>query len=717
MRVSYWLIPASPHREHFTWVIRELAAKFAAPVFTPHLTIYSSELTHAEAPAEIVKRIARELKPLTLHSVGISFSNEFTKTLFVEFAAAATLATLSEQLKLASAMPTPYKLKPHLSLVYASLPEAVKCELVCSISAPRKVTFDLIQAVATGDRTVSRRDVESWRLMAERSVGGHRKLSRSKILRRTFCRNERGGVSCSRVQMEKITYTSLANLGEDFHRAFEAALVHERKKLGETHPMFIQGKAVKAANTFGDIDPAHPTTMLGKFQSGGREHVKKAIAAAKTASPFWRELGWPARVNFLRKAAELMTKHQFELAALLTLEVGKNRFEAIAEVSEATDLILYYCQQLETYKGYEMSMGGGNGEKTKTVLKPYGVFAVVSPFNFPLALATGMAAAALIAGNTVVFKPASDTPFTGLRLYELLHRAGIPVGVFNYITGSGSDMGPELIANQDLDGMVFTGSREAGMEVLRDFQQQRTRPCICEMGGKNACIVMPTANIDDAAEGIMRSAFGMGGEKCSACSRIYVHQSAAKQFMEALVAKTRALKIGDPAQRETFLGPLINESAVERYDRGVKLGKKDGELITGGKRLKDLGEGHFVEPTILANLTPKSKWFDEEFFSPIVAVNTVKSLDDGIQMANASGFGLTAGIFTQIEDEQREFFERIEAGTTYCNRRGGATTGAWPGVQSFGGWKGSGSSGKNALGPWYVPQFLREQSQTLFSKT
>jgi 1-pyrroline-5-carboxylate dehydrogenase len=219
--------------------------------------------------------------------------------------------------------------------------------------------------------------------------------------------------------MEKITYASLGNLGEDFHRSFEAAVIHERKKLGEAHPMFIHGKPIKAAKTFSDFNPAHRDTIIGKFQSGGREHVRKAIAAAKNAAPFWQELGWPARVNFLRKAAELMTKHQFELAALLTLEVGKNRTEAIAEVSESVELILYYCQQVEAHRGFEMTMSHAGTERTKSVLKPYGVFAVVSPFNFPLALATGMSAAALIAGNTVVFKPASSTPFIGLRLYEM----------------------------------------------------------------------------------------------------------------------------------------------------------------------------------------------------------------------------------------------------------------------------------------------------------
>ena len=515
--------------------------------------------------------------------------------------------------------------------------------------------------------------------------------------------------------MDKITYASLGNLGEDFHRAFDAAVAHERKKLGEVHPIVINGKPVKAGKTFTDFNPANRKDLVGKFQTGSREHVRKAISAAKHAAPFWQELGWPARVNFLRKAAELMTKNQFELAALLTLEVGKNRTEAIAEVSESVDLILYYCQQFEAHRGFEISMSSAGAERTKSVMKPYGVFGVVSPFNFPLALATGMSAAALVAGNTVVFKPASDTPFTGLRLYEILHRAGLPVGVFNYVTGAGKEVGEELIANQDLDGIVFTGSREVGMEVLRRFNQERPRPCIVEMGGKNPCIVMPTANLDDAVEGVARAAFGMGGEKCSACSRVYVHQSIGKRFVEALVERTKSLKIGDPLERGTFLGPLINSAAVEKFERAVKLGKKDGDIACGGKVL-DKGEfanGCFVEPTVLQGMDKGSKWFEEEFFAPIVALADVKSLDEAIELANASSFGLTAGIFTQIEDERREFFSRIEAGVTYCNRRGGATTGAWPGVQSFGGWKNSGSTGKNALGPYYVQQFMREQSQTL----
>jgi 1-pyrroline-5-carboxylate dehydrogenase len=519
--------------------------------------------------------------------------------------------------------------------------------------------------------------------------------------------------------MEKITYASLGTLGEDFHRSFETALAHERKKLGHSHPMLIQGHAVKSgAGAFDDLSPTDTHLVLGKFQRGTREHARKAIAAARAAFPMWRELGWQQRVAFLRKAAELMTRHQFELAALLCLEVGKNRFEAIAEVSEAADLMLYYCRQIETHQGYELALGGTNGEYTRSVLQPYGVWAVISPFNFPLALATGMTTGALVGGNTVVFKPASDAPFAGLRLYELLHQAGLPVGVFNFVTGAGNDIGAELMSHPDLDGLIFTGSREVGMQLLHEFGRERPRPCLAEMGGKNPALVMPTANLDDAAEGVMRSAFGMGGQKCSACSRVYVHKQVFKTFLDLLVDKIAAGKVGDPAEPHTFFGPLINGAAVAKFKRAVDQGKKQGRIVCGGNVLKSgaLARGHFVEPTLVDQLPKDSALFQEEFFAPVLALAEVKSLDEAIALANNSAYGLTAGIFTQIEDEQREFFDRIQAGVAYCNRRGGATTGAWPGVQSFGGWKSSGSSGKHALGPYYVAQFMREQSRTLMRK-
>jgi 1-pyrroline-5-carboxylate dehydrogenase len=517
--------------------------------------------------------------------------------------------------------------------------------------------------------------------------------------------------------MEKITYSSLTQLGEDFHRAFEAALSHQQKRFGQAHPLFINGHAVNSTSGhFPDVAPSDTRLVLGKFQSGTREHTRKAIAAAKTALSVWNDLSWKDRLAFLRKAAELMRSHQYELAALICLEVGKNRVEAIAEVSESIDIILYYCQQMEVNNGFEKAMSASRKEKTKTILKPYGVWAVVSPFNFPLALATGMVTGALLGGNTVVFKPASDTPFAGLRLYELLHQAGLPVGVFNFITGTGAAVGVELLENPDVDGFVFTGSRAVGMEIYRRFaNKDYPRPCIAEMGGKNAAIIMPSAKLEDAVEGVIRSAFGMSGQKCSACSRLYVHKQIYKQVLDGVVEKTRALKIGSPAERDTFLGPLINDQALARFQKAVAMGKREGNVIIGGHRLTkgDFGSGFFAEPTIVSEAPKTSKLFEEEFFAPLLAVTDVKSLDEAITLANSGGYGLTAGIFTENGQEQEEFFVRIEAGVAYCNRRSGATTGAWPGVQSFGGWKGSGSSGKNALGPYYLQQFMHEQSQTM----
>ena len=515
--------------------------------------------------------------------------------------------------------------------------------------------------------------------------------------------------------MQKITYASLGSLGEDFHQAFDAAHQRLRARLGASHPMFIEGKAIKAkAGTFTDTAPADTRVLLGKFQLGSREDTRKAVASAKAVFPDWRDLGWRQRVALLRKAAELMTQRQFEFAALLSLEVGKNRFEAIAEVSEAIDLILYYCQQIEGHDGYEIAMGGTGAEKTRSALKPYGVWAVVAPFNFPIALATGMAAGALVAGNTIVFKPASDTPWSGLCLYEVLRDAGLPPGVFNFITGPGHTAGNELITNPDVDGFIFTGSKAVGLKIHHHFAQTIPKPCITEMGGKNPAIVMPSANLDDATEGVLRSAFGMGGQKCSACSRLYLHKDIARPFLEQLVAKTKSIKIGDPTARDTFLGPLINAAAVKKYAGAVRLGMKQGRLVAGGETLtgEDFPNGFFVEPAIVDRVPKDSPLFQDEYFAPLLGVAEIKSLDEAIKLSNDSEYGLTAGIFTNVESERVKFFQEIEAGVTYCNRRGGATTGAWPGVQSFGGWKGSGSSGKSALGPYYVAQFMREQSQT-----
>jgi 1-pyrroline-5-carboxylate dehydrogenase len=516
------------------------------------------------------------------------------------------------------------------------------------------------------------------------------------------------------VDMEKVTYASPATtLNEETHRLFDLALTQERKKLGHTHPLFINGHPVKAHALSDHAAPWDTRVLIGRFPRASREQVRKAITAAKIAFAYWQDLGWQNRVAFVRKTADVISKRQFELAALISLEVGKTRLEAMAEVSEAVDLILYYCRQMEERQGYENSMSVAGTERTRSVLKPYGVWAVIAPFHSPLASATGMMAAAMVAGNTVVFKPESDTPTVGLRLYEMFHQAGLPVGVCNSLTGLAPEIIREFVLNPDIDGFAFGGSTDAGMELMNEIKA--ARPFIAQMGGKNPAIVMPSANLDDAAEGVLRSAFGLAGQNPAGCSRAYVHEKVSKPLSELIAEKAKRLAPGDPTNRETTLGPLINAAAVARYEQAIRLAKKEGRIVCGGRKLKgeNFEHGFYVEPTVVDDLPKESRLFRDESFGPVLAIGQVGSLDEALTLANASACGLSAGIFTTNESEQEAFFERMQAGALFCNRRAGATTGAWPGVQSFGGWKGAGSAGKNALGPYYVPLFMREQSQTV----
>jgi 1-pyrroline-5-carboxylate dehydrogenase len=418
----------------------------------------------------------------------------------------------------------------------------------------------------------------------------------------------------------------------------------------------------------------------------------------------------------MKKVADAIRDHRWDIAALMGYEAGKNRLECVGDVEESADLIDYYCDQVERHQGFETTLGVlGPGEENSSVLRPYGVWAVISPFNFPLALAAGPAGAALVAGNTVVFKPASTTPLVGYKLYEVMKAAGLPDGVFNFITGSGGTAGQELVDNAAVDGIVFTGSKDVGMHLIRDNATRPfPRPLVIEMGGKNPALIMPSADLDKASDGVMRSAFGAQGQKCSACSRVYVAGPVRDEFVRLLVEKTKKLKIGNPLNRDIYLGPVISEDAVRTYERAIAQAKADGgKILTGGRRLTDgeFAHGYFVEPTIIDGLPASHPLFADELFVPITLIADVMTLDEAIDLANSLEYGLTAGIFSEDEGDIARFFDRIQAGVTYANRRAGATTGAWPGVNSFGGWKASGSTGRGTGGPYYVQQFMREQSR------
>jgi 1-pyrroline-5-carboxylate dehydrogenase len=518
----------------------------------------------------------------------------------------------------------------------------------------------------------------------------------------------------------KITYATLSADNEELQSAFDAAVERVRGTLGQSYPMLIGGEERRGAEEFEDRSPIDRDIVVARFPVGTRQDVRDAIAAARAAYPAWRDLGWRQRLEILRNAADLISERQFEYAALMAFEVGKNRLEALGDVEETADLLRYYSDEMERNGGFVKPMGSlSPTEHTRSVLKPHGVWAVISPFNFPMALAGGPAAGALIAGNTVVLKPSSDAPLMGYKFGEALREAGVPAGVFNLVTGPGETVGAELQESPDIDGMVFTGSYEVGMKLYTGFTRDYPRPIITEMGGKNPAIITASADLDEAAEGVMRSAFGFDGQKCSANSRVYVERSVARSFVDKLVERAKGIKVGDPTERDNWMGPVINERSLGKFTTAVEEAKRDGGTIeVGGEVLADPGteRGYFPSPTVVTGLPLSHRLFHDELFVPFLVVGEVDSLDQALAEANDTPYGLTAGIFSQDDDEIRRFLDTIQAGVVYVNRRAGATTGAWPGIQSFGGWKGSGSSGKSGLGPYYVQQFLREQSQTVMGE-
>ena len=516
----------------------------------------------------------------------------------------------------------------------------------------------------------------------------------------------------------KITYTTTdVDLGA-FHGAFDEALARLRSSCGGHHALYIAGEAVEPhREPLTDVSPIDTRLVLGHFAAATPVHVDQAVTAARVAQRAWARLPWQARVETMRRAAGLIRDRKYDLAALMSLEVGKSRFESMGDAEEAADLIDYYCSQVEDADGFVRPMARLTAaERNTDVLRPYGVFACIAPFNFPLALSTGMSSAALVAGNAVVYKPAEDTPWTGLRLYEIYRDAGLPAGVFNYLTGRPEEIGDALWQHEGVDGVVFTGSKAVGLRIHGGLTGggRWIKPCLLELGGKNAAIVTETANLDDAAEGVVRSAFSLQNQKCSATSRVYVDRRIAPDFLKLVLEKTAGLKIGDPTERDIYFGPVINARAVARFEHAVGQARREGSIRAGGDRLRDgiFAHGHFVAPTV-ATLPLESTLFLNELFVPFLAVGEVSGLDQAIAESNKTDYGLTAGIYTGRREEIDRFFDEVEAGVCYANKRTGATTGAWPGAQPFCGWKGSGSTGKGGCGPYYVAQFLREQSRTV----
>ena len=505
------------------------------------------------------------------------------------------------------------------------------------------------------------------------------------------------------------------NSTAEFHEKFEMSIDEAKKELGQKYPIIINGKEIYSDDIFTVNSPSDTRIKIGDFTKATSSDTKNAVSSAKNAFGEWRNFPFQKRVEIFRECAEYFSSKKFFLAAIMTFENGKNRFEAMGDVDEAIDFMRFYAYQMEKNNGFCKQTSHPNpNEKTQTIMKPYGVWGIISPFNFPSAIAIGMTTGVLITGNTAILKPASDTPLSSFYFVKYLF-SKIPAGAINFVTGSGSIVGKTLIESKNVDGIAFTGSREVGMQGFQEFTKTTTKPFISEMGGKNPVIVTKNADLEKAVNGVMNAAFGYGGQKCSACSRIYVQNEIADKFIEKLVEKTKKIKVGMPWEKDVFLGPVINSDAKLKFENASKIAKNDGHVLVGGSSIKTdlLENGFFVEPTIVEKLPEEHKLMKEELFLPFLCIQRYENFDEAIKLANKSEYGLTAGIFSENKKQLDDFFSKIHSGVVYANRSASATTAALVSSQPFVGWKNSGTTGKGAGGENYLQQFLRTQTQTL----
>lgn len=512
----------------------------------------------------------------------------------------------------------------------------------------------------------------------------------------------------------RITYATMSADNQELNDAYDKAVVDASSRLGQTYGVIVNGESRTHREMYEEHSPIDSDLVVGRYAQATDGDIDDAIATAKRFQPEWEATGWEARRDLMLNAADIMQDQVFDLAALLTFEVGKNRLEALGDAAETIDFLRYYSNQITENEGFVRELNAlGEHERNVSVLRPWGVWGVISPFNFPLALAGGPTIGALITGNTVVIKPSNNGALMALEFYRIMREAGIPSEALHILTG-GDQTGDYLAHHQDIDGLTFTGSHEVGMYLYRTVNESRPKPVTAEMGGKNPAIVTKTADLDTAAEGIVRGAFGFSGQKCSATSRVYVEDDVYDEFVRRLRERTGELTVGVPTESDVFVGPVIDREAVERFREAVAEAQTDGEVLIGGRVRDDgdLARGNFLEPTVVT--APRDSWlWDRELFIPFLTVSKVSDLEEGLELSNDTPFGLTAGLFSNDDDEIDRWFAGIQAGVTYVNRAAGATTGAWPDIQSFGGWKGSGTSGAGGGGPWYLRQFLREQSRTL----
>jgi 1-pyrroline-5-carboxylate dehydrogenase len=435
----------------------------------------------------------------------------------------------------------------------------------------------------------------------------------------------------------KLTYSTMFDPPPELHERFEAALAKVRGDLGQNSSHYINGDNVGGEALRDDVSPIDTRTVLGRFPLAGREDVNRAVAAAKAAYPGWSSTAPVDRGRLLRRVGEIIEERVYDISAAVALEVGKNRMEALGEVQETADFFYCYCDDFDR-QGFDHTLPDDPlpdfKSHNRSIMKPYGPWAVIAPFNFPFALAGGPVAAALVTGNTVVVKAAPDTPLAVRLLADCVRDAGLPAGVFNYIADPDDTAGPVLVDHEDISGVTFTGSHEVGMQIGQKLAAgSYPRPCIAEMGGKNACIVTAKADLDRAALGITRSAFGLSGQKCSALSRVYIEDRVADALIDKLKNVSDAIAVGDPTRMENYIGPVANEGAYRNFKECIAaLRAADADIVSGGRVLVDgeLADGFYCAPTVAEAALDHPLW-QREMFVPIVMLARVPDKESGMR--------------------------------------------------------------------------------------
>jgi 1-pyrroline-5-carboxylate dehydrogenase len=482
---------------------------------------------------------------------------------------------------------------------------------------------------------------------------------------------------------------------EEARYSLEAAILRARGASGALRPLLIDGRKVAGQGEIASLNPARPGEIVGSVASASTEQAKEAVEAAARHFEHWKRTTPLERAELLLRAARAVRERRDDFNALLVLEVGKSWIEADADTAETIDFLEFYAREALRYAN-PPALTRVAGEENVLRYLPLGVGVVIPPWNFAFAIMAGMTCAALAAGNTVVLKPSSDAPLIAAAFVDLLHEVGLPPGVLNFTPGSGRAIGDALVAHPKTRFIAFTGSKEVGLHVNALAAQAQpgqiwVKRVIAEMGGKDGIIVAADADLDAAADGVIASAFGFQGQKCSACSRVIVDAAVYDGFLARLVERAKNIVVGDPVERRTYMGPVINEKAMRSILSYIEKGVAEGgRLLHGGKRVASM-DGFFVEPTIIADVAPRATIALEEIFGPVLAVIKVRDYDEALAVANNTEFGLTGSVYTSDTRKQDRARDEFHVGNLYFNRK---STGALVGAHPFGGFNMSGTDSK-----------------------